>query len=138
MIPYDKEMVDIIHAYGGIAYYHNHGLVDRFLEMFAEIGMDALDPMEVPPYGNVDLADAKRRLQDKVCMVGGLDDMEVLESLDEATVREMGRQCLEMAGPDGYCLGGTASGTYTEKAARNFIALVDVSKEYARDGVRKG
>lgn len=138
VIPYDKEMVDIIHAYGGIAYYHNHGLVDRFLEMFAEIGMDALDPMEVPPYGNVDLADAKRRLQDKVCMVGGLDDMEVLESLDEATVREMGRQCLEMAGPDGYCLGGTASGTYTEKAARNFIALVDVSKEYARDGVRKG
>jgi len=37
-----------------------------------------------------------------------------------------------MTGPDGYCLGGTASGTYTEKAARNFIALVRVAEEMAR------
>jgi len=127
--PYDTDMVRIMHKYGAIAYYHNHGDVDRFLEAFAELEIDALDPLEVPPYGDVDLADAKRRIGDKYCMVGGLDDMEVLESLDETTVKEMGRKCIEAAGNDAYCLGGTASGTYTEKAARNFIALVDVAKE---------
>jgi len=57
--------------------------------------------------------------------------MEVLESMDQETVKEMGRKCIEAAGPASYVLGGTASGTYTEKAARNFIALVDVAKEYA-------
>ncbi len=128
--PYDTEMVRIIHKYGGIAYYHNHGDVDGFLESFAELGIDALDPLEVQPYGDVDLADAKRRIGDRVCLVGGLDDMEVLESLDEETVKAMGRECIEAAGPDGYCLGGTASGIYTEKAARNFIALVEVAEEY--------
>jgi uroporphyrinogen-III decarboxylase len=77
------------------------------------------------------LADAKRRIGDRVCIVGGLDDMEVLESLDVETVKHKGRKCIEMADPDSYVLGGTASGTYTEKAARNFIALVDVAKEYS-------
>ena len=123
--PYDTDLVRTIHKYGGIAYYHNHGDVNGYLERFAELGIDALDPLEVPPYGDVDLAAAKRRIGDRVCLVGGLDDMEALESLDEATVKAMARRCLEAAGPDGYCLGGTASGIYTEKAARNFIALVE-------------
>jgi hypothetical protein len=131
---YDTELSRIIHKYGGVVYYHNHGDVDQFLEKFAELEIDALDPLEVPPYGDVDLADAKRRIGDRICLVGGLDDMEVLESMDEETVKEMGRKCLEAAGPDSYVLGGTASGTYTEKAARNFIALVDVAKEYALYG----
>ena len=85
---------------------------------------------EVPPYGNIDLADAKHRIGDRVCLVGGLDDMEILESLAEETVKVMARKCIEAAGTDGYCLGGTASGTYTEKAAQNFIALVEVALEY--------
>ena len=129
--PFDTQLSRVIHNYGGVVYYHNHGYVDIFLESFAELEIDALDPLEVPPYGNVDLADAKRRISDRVCLVGGLDDMEILESLDQETVKEMGRKCIEAAGPDSYVLGGTASGTYTEKAARNFIALVDVAKEFA-------
>jgi uroporphyrinogen-III decarboxylase len=135
--PYDAELVRVIHKYGGVAYYHNHGDVNQYLERFAELGIDALDPLEVPPYGDVDLADAKRRIGDGVCLVGGLDDMEALESFDEATVKAMGRQCIEAAGPDGYCLGGTASGIYTEKAARNFIALVEVAEEYRGVGNRE-
>ena len=127
----DRRLVEIMHGYGAIAYYHNHGYVERYLERFLALGIDALDPLEVPPYGNVDLADAKARLAGRVCIVGGLDDMEVMETLDTETVCAMGRRCLEMAGPDGYCLAGTASGTYGERAARNFIALVDVVREYA-------
>lgn len=128
---FDTELVEIMHRYGAVAYYHNHGDMDRFLEGLADLGIDALDPLEVPPYGNVDLADARQRIGDRVCLVGGLDDMEVLETRGEAEVREMGRRCIEQAGPSSYCLAGTASGTYTEPAARNFIALVEVAEEMA-------
>ena len=128
---FDTELVDIMHRHGAVAYYHNHGYVDAFLEDLADLGIDALDPLEVPPYGNVDLADARRRISDRVCLVGGLDDMEVLESRGEEEIREMGRRCIEMAGPSSYCLGGTASGTYTEVAARHFIALVEVAEDMA-------
>jgi len=131
VVGFDTELVDIMHRSGAVAYYHNHGYVDIFLERLADLGIDALDPLEVPPYGNVDLADARQRISDRVCLVGGLDDMEVLESRGEEEIREMGRRCIEMAGPSSYCLGGTASGTYTDVAARNFIALVEVAEDMA-------
>lgn len=129
--PWDTELVALMHRHGALAYYHNHGYVDTYLETFADLGIDFLDPLEVPPYGNVDLGAAHRRIGDRVCLVGGLDDMEVLETRDEATVRRMGRAHLEAIGHEsGFCLGGTASGTYTEKAARNFIALVEESEHF--------
>jgi hypothetical protein len=126
----DRALVALIHRHGGLAYYHCHGDVREHLDAFAALGIDALDPLEVPPYGDVDLGDAQRRIGDRVCLVGGLDDMEVLETRDADTVRSMGRQCLEAAGARGYCLGGTASGIYTERAARNFMALVDVARQF--------
>lgn len=127
----DAELCDLIHRYNGIAYYHCHGDCDRYLETFADLGIDVLDPLEVPPYGDVDLRSAIRRIGKRVCLVGGLDDMEVLEMRDRETVMRMGWECLEAAGSLGYCLGGTASGIYTQKAARNFMALVEVSRAFA-------
>ena len=129
--PYDTPLIQLIHDLGGAAYYHNHGDVSRFLERLAGLGIDFLDPLEVPPYGDVDLGDAIRRIGDRVCLVGGLDDMEVLETRPTAEVLELGRQTLRKTGTRSFCLGGTASGTYTEKAARNFIALVEVAWEFA-------
>ncbi len=129
--PWDRELVDVMHKHGALAYYHNHGYVDTYLETFADLDIDFLDPLEVPPYGNVDLGAAHRRIGDRVCLVGGLDDMEVLETRDEATVRKMGRAHLEAVGHvSGFCLGGTASGTYTEVGARNFMALVEESQRF--------
>jgi uroporphyrinogen-III decarboxylase len=85
----------------------------------------------VPPYGDVDLGDAIRRIGDRVCLVGGLDDMEVLETRPTEEVKELARQTLRQTGTRSYVLGGTASGTYTERGARNFIALVEVAEEFA-------
>jgi uroporphyrinogen-III decarboxylase len=127
--PFDAELCAIMRRYGAIAYYHNHGPIMRWLEPIADLGVDAMDPLEAPPYGDCDLREAKRRIGDRVCLVGNLDDMEVLEKWDTDAVMELGRQRLEEGGDTGFILGGTASGTYTEKAARNFIALAEVAKE---------
>ena len=128
--PYDRELVDIIHKYGGIAHYHNHGNVARFLEDFVDLDIDVIAPLEAPPCGDIDLTDAKRRIGDEMCLMGNIDDMMVLSSAGVEEVKEIGRKCIESAGTAGYILGGTDSGTFNEIAARNFIALVDVSKEY--------
>jgi len=127
----DRQMCDLMHQYGALAYNHNHGPLMDYLDMLVEIGMDACDCFEAAPWGDTDLPKAKERLQGKVCIVGNLDDMEVIDKLDEVSVRKLARQRIEEAGPDGFVLGGTASGTYTEKAARNFMAMAEVSKEMA-------
>ncbi len=125
----DRELIDIIHRHGAVAYYHNHGPVMRFMSRFREIGMDALDPLEAPPWGDADLREARAICGDKVAFVGNFDDMEVLEKLSFDEIRPMALELIEAAGDRGLILGGTASGTYTERAAWNFIALAELSRE---------
>jgi uroporphyrinogen-III decarboxylase len=131
--PFDTTLCQVMRRHGAVVYYHNHGPIMRWLELIAELGVDALDPLEAPPWGDCDLCEAKRRIGDRVCLVGNLDDMEVLEQWEADAVRELGRQRIQEAGTTGFILGGTASGTYTERAARNFMALVDVAEAMSRE-----
>jgi len=125
-VPYDRELVRAIHRHGAIAHYHNHGPVMRFLEDFAEIGMDSLDPLEAPPWGDADLREARRRLGDRVCFLGNLDDMEIVNRLPTEEVLAIARERLDAAGDRGLLLGGTSSGIYAEPGARNFIAIAEM------------
>jgi len=130
VVPYDGPLVETMHAYGAIAHYHNHGYMRRFIERIAALGIDSLDPIEQPPYGDMEMHEAKARIGDRVCLVGGLDDMEVLETRPTEEVLRMGAQLLERVGSVGYMLGGTSSGIYGEAAARHFISLVSVAERF--------
>ena len=125
----DREITDIMHSHGAVIYYHNHGPTMKYLELLAGVGMDACDCFEAPPWGDCDLTAAKQRIGDKICFVGNLDDMEVIDKLPAEQVKAIARERLAAAGNNGFVLGGTASGTYTERGARNFIAMVDVAEE---------
>jgi uroporphyrinogen-III decarboxylase len=97
-----------------------------FLDRLADLGMDALDPLEAPPWGDCEIGDAVKRIGDRVCLVGNLDDMEIIERLPTEEVVRIAEERLDAAGASGFVLGGTASGTYTERGARNFIAIADM------------
>lgn len=131
-VQYDRELVAIMHKHGAVAHYHNHGPVMRYLDYFAEIGMDSIDPMEAPPWGDCDLREARRRLGDQVCILGNLDDMEIINQLPTDRVLAIARERLESAGDRGFLLGGTSSGTYGEHAARNFIAMAEMVSQKQR------
>jgi hypothetical protein len=77
------------------------------------------------------MADALQRVGERVCLVGGLDDMEVLQIRSREEVLPMAAELLERTGKRHYMLAGTSSGIYEEPAARNFIALVEVAERYA-------
>lgn len=128
LAPFDAPQADLMHHYGALVHYHNHGPIMRFLDALADLGIDSLDPLEAPPCGDCDLGEAKRILRGRTCIVGNLDDMEVLDRLPEREVCDIAAARLEQAGPDGFMLGGTSSGTYGEQAARNFIAIVRVAE----------
>jgi uroporphyrinogen decarboxylase len=131
VVEQDAELCDIMRRNDAVSYYHNHGPVTRFYDMFVQVGMDALDPLEAPPWGDCDLVEAKEKLASKVCIVGNLDDMEVIDKLPWEEVEPIARERLSITGPDGFILGGTASGTYTEAGARNFMKMVPLAEEMA-------
>jgi uroporphyrinogen-III decarboxylase len=125
----DRAITDIMRAHGALVYYHNHGRTMKYLEMIADIGMHACDCFEAPPWGDCDLRAAKARIGDRICFVGNLDDMEIIDKLPEAEVLAIARERVEEAGRGGFVLGGTASGTYTEQGARGFIAMAKMVRE---------
>jgi len=127
---FDTEIIEIIHRHGGLVFYHNHGPLMRYLADYADMGFDVLDPLEAVPWGDADLAKAKEIIGGRFTILGNLDDMEVLGKYSEEEVKDIARTNLEAYGIEGHIIGGTTSGTYTEHAARNFIALVDVAEEF--------
>jgi len=125
----DSAICRMMHDHGAVVYYHNHGPTMRYLELLAGIGMDACDCFEAAPWGDCDLTEAMARIGERVCIVGNLDDMELIDKLPAQQVKAISRERIEQAGKTSFVLGGTASGTYTDKAARNFMAMAEVARE---------
>lgn len=129
IVGYNPRLHEIVHHHSGLVHTHNHGPMTNLYDLLLRLDTDSLDPLEAWPWGDCDLAEAKQHLGGKVCMLGNLDDMEILGKKPREEVLQVGRERLEVAGPDGFILGGTSSGTYTEYAAENFIALRELSEE---------
>jgi len=127
----DRRLAALMHEHGAIVYYHNHGPMMRYLEAIARIGVDYLDPMEMPPYGDVDLRRAREVIDGRFCIVGTFDEMEVLEKQPLNYLKDEARKRLQEYGVKGFCMGGSASGTYGERGARAFCILAEVASEMA-------
>jgi hypothetical protein len=127
-----KKITERIHAAGGLVHVHCHGPLDRVLEQFAEMGSDVLHPIEAPPMGDVELADAKRRIGDRVCLEGNIQIGDLYAGEEDA-VRDTVRRAIDAAAPGGgYVLCPTASPftrVLSERVLRNYIAMIETGLE---------
>lgn len=69
--PFQKKAVDWAHAKGIPAHLHSCGQIMPFVPELVEIGMDALDPMEVK--AGMDPVAIKQQFGDKLVLNGGID-----------------------------------------------------------------
>ena len=100
--PYDAELIRLAHEAGQRVVYHTCGGMMAILELVAATGTDAMETFTPPAMGgDTDLAEARRRLGDKVCFIGGFDQFHFFVGCKpEDTKREV-RRCFEAAGRDG-------------------------------------
>ena len=78
-----------------------------------------------PPVGDVDLAEVKRRIGDRVCLQGYTDLIYVLKLGTPALIDRTVREAIEIAGPAGFILGTSDSirdGTPLENVQAYFAA----------------
>ena len=108
MKPYETECVTAAHEAGYMVSFHNCGRAKILLEDIADTGPDAIETLTSDrSSGDVDLADAKERIGDRVCLVGGFYE-HILHEGDAASVREEVKRCLDAAmGGGGYVLRST-------------------------------
>jgi len=100
--PYDAGLIALAHEAGQRVVYHTCGGMMPILENVAAMKPDAMETFTPPAMGgDTDLREAKRRVGDKICMIGGFDQFHFFTGCaPEATRREV-RRCFEEAGAGG-------------------------------------
>jgi len=88
---YDGQYVRMIQQAGAFARIHSHGKIARVLDQIAEMAPDALDPLEPPPDGDIDIPELKRRIGQRICLMGGIE-LKHLEARDPDFVADLVRR----------------------------------------------
>lgn len=73
-LPYDQRQIEVFHEVGIKTVYHLCGGLMEMLDLVVETGADGLETMTPPSMGgNCDLAEASRRVGDRLFFIGGFD-----------------------------------------------------------------
>jgi hypothetical protein len=100
--PYDMELIKEAHDAGQRIVYHTCGGMMPILENIAAMEPDAMETFTPPGMGgDTDLAEAKRRIGDKVCMIGGFDQFHFFKDTAPDAVRDEVKRCFDAAGGGG-------------------------------------
>jgi hypothetical protein len=129
VVEYDRRLVKLIHQHSRLAFMHCHGKVNSLLERIADIGVDGLHPLEPPPSGDVDLADAKKRIGNRMCIIGNVQ----LDDLTRCGRRELEEKCInairQAAPGGGYVLEPTAT-PLPDTPIENIVAFIKAGRRY--------
>ena len=100
--PYDRQLIETARAAGQRIAYHTCGGMMPLLERIADMEPNAMETFAPPAMGgDVDLAEAKRRIGGRVCMIGGFDQFHFFVNCRPEDTRNEVRRCFEAAGEGG-------------------------------------
>ena len=127
--PYDGELIEAAHQAGQRVVYHTCGGMMPILEDIAAMKPDAMETFTpLAMGGDVNLKEAKRRIGDKVCMIGGLDQFHFFKGCSAQETRDEVRRCFEEAGEGG--------GFILSSSDHFFEADIDLLKAFADEALK--
>jgi hypothetical protein len=143
VFPFDKKVNDSIHEIGGRHRAHCHGNSGDFLELFADMGIDALEPLEPPPFGDNILEDAKKRVGHRMLLSGNIPSQTFyFDNVGPDAVRELVKNAIKTGAPGGgFSLkttgGAVGNGKSREQCIKSIecnLALIDAWREFGNYG----
>ena len=130
VMPFDRPLIELMHRHGCKVLVHCHGRVNAVLERFIAMGADGLHPLEAPPMGDITLADAKRRVGDRLCFIGNLQIGDMMRA-EPHEIRAQVRRIRQDV-PTGMILSTSATPYETvlsERLLANYIAALEAAAE---------
>lgn len=134
VLPYDRPLVALMHHYACPVVMHCHGRLAGVLEYIAEVGVDGLHPLEEPPTGDITLAEAVRRVEDRLTIVGNVP-VDLLFRGEPRDVRAECRRVLEAASGGRLILSPAAApyeSPFSERSHWNYVELARVGHTQQR------
>ena len=125
VLPFEARVIASFKARcpGTPVYTHTCGRLGDRLELLEETGTDGIDTLDPPPLGDVDLAEAKRRVGSRLFLKGNVDPVgTVLLGTPEAVLADARRR-IETAAPGGGYVLSTACSVPPGAPPENVRAL---------------
>ena len=112
-------------------YYHSCGSVVPLIDDLIEIGVDALNPIQVTAR-DMDTAKLKRRFGNRIAFWGAIDSQKVLPFGTPDDVRKEVRRCIsDLASGGGYILAGVHN-LQPDISPENIIAMYEEGAEFGK------
>ncbi|MFZ4775550.1 MAG: uroporphyrinogen decarboxylase family protein [Terrimicrobiaceae bacterium] len=100
--PYDAPIIDAAHVAGQRIVYHTCGGMMPLLERIAAMKPDAMETLTPAAMGgDMKLDEAKLRIGNKVCLIGGFDQAHFFSGCTPGETRAEVRRCFRAAGHGG-------------------------------------
>lgn len=115
-------------------FYHSCGDVRPLINDLVEIGVDALNPVQVSAMG--DTAELKSKFGDKICFWGGVDTQHVLPFGSPEEVREEVKRRIRDLGPGGGYILASVHSIQADVPPQNILAMVEAAKEFGSYPIR--
>jgi len=141
IVPYDTDLIRMIHDAGCYAIHHCHGRLGAAIERMVRVGYDGVDCVESPPANNVTLAEMFARAataagRDRPLFLWGYIQMDDLEHKSGDQIERQVAEAIEVGGTDGRYVLGQAASPYMAhvppQMQANWIRMIEVGARLGR------
>ncbi|MGE4564565.1 MAG: uroporphyrinogen decarboxylase family protein [Victivallaceae bacterium] len=130
-LPTLREMTRLCREAGVPTMLHSCGKSLALLEILAEeTELDCINPLEIPPMGDVILADVKARYGKRLALMGNLHTTNVMLKGSAAEVTAAARRAMADAGAGGGFILSTGDQCGPETPDENLFAIVEAAKQF--------
>lgn len=132
-LPVLKRATELAYDLGIPTHIHSCG-PERLLVKMAveETRLSIIDPLEIPPMGDCDLADLKRRFGDKIILKGNLHTTDVMLNGSVEDVVRASKRAIDDAAAGGRFILSTGDQTPRDTPLENIFAMVETARTYGR------
>jgi len=131
--PAVKRGIELATAAGIPTHVHSCGPESALVKIFAEeTDLTVIDPLEVPPMGDCDLAELKRHHGDDIVLKGNLHTTEVMLRGTPDTVAAASRKAIDDGGAGGRFILSTGDQCGRDTPDDNIRAMVETARSYGR------
>lgn len=130
ILPYEKEFTAYAQRTGVPTMYHNCGEIMNLVESYIDLGSRIVEPFSPSPLGDADLAKAKELSKGKYIILGGVDQVNVLQKGTPEIIKDVTRQTVLTGKPGGKFLLQSADFIEYNTPIENLEAYVKSGIEY--------
>jgi len=132
-LPAVKRGIELAHAAGIPTHIHSCGPEAELVKIMAEeTELTVIDPLEIPPMGNCDLAELKKLYGDKIILKGNLHTTEVMLRGSVDGVVAASKKAIDDAAEGGGFILSTGDQCGRDTPEENLHAMVKTARTYGR------